>query len=164
MRLVIVLSVAVVALAAPEGYHYDPPAVSRSLSASQSSGSSVFGSGSQAQSSYYVQPQRAIEEVYKHVYVHVPPEDKEEYEAPRVIQPVSHKQKHYKIIFIKAPSPPAPKSVVVPPQPSSEEKTIVYVLHQKPEHQQEVIVQKPEPAKQNKPEVYFIKYKNRKEE
>ncbi|KXJ76588.1 hypothetical protein RP20_CCG009344 [Aedes albopictus] len=259
MRLVIVLSVVVAALAAPEGYHYDPPAVSStlyfpsvpsyvpevedcvepeahgqvqfhhelpsyshvqqpshvyqapvkttviqplktqvtyekqqvqsyqqqqassgswkeqqqqswgwagqgSLSSSQSSGSAVFGSGSHSQSSYYVQPQRAVEEVYKHVYVHVPPEDKEEYEAPRVIQPVSHKQKHYKIIFIKAPSPPAPKSVVVPPQASSEEKTIVYVLHQKPEHQQEVIVQKPEPAKQNKPEVFFIKYKNRKEE
>ncbi|XP_062554910.1 uncharacterized protein LOC134220007 [Armigeres subalbatus] len=135
-----------------------------SLSNSYSSGSAVFGSGSQAQNTVYVQPQPAVEEVYKHVYVHVPPEDKEEYVAPRVIQPVSHKQKHYKIIFIKAPTPPAPKSVVVPPQPSSEEKTIVYVLHQKPEQQQEVIVQKPEPAKQNKPEVYFIKYKNRKEE
>ncbi|XP_065095109.1 uncharacterized protein LOC135716924 [Ochlerotatus camptorhynchus] len=135
-----------------------------SSSAQQSLGSASWSSGEKKQASVWVKPQHTVEEVFKHVYVHIPPEDKEEYESPRVIQPVSHKQKHYKIIFIKAPSPPAPKSVVVPPQPSNEEKTIVYVLHQKPEHQQEVIVQKPEPTKQNKPEVFFIKYKNRKEE
>ncbi|XP_055548939.1 uncharacterized protein LOC129732262 [Wyeomyia smithii] len=117
----------------------------------------------QQTSSIWVKPQPTIEEVYKHVYVHVPPEDKEDYEAPRVIQPAAHKQTHYKIIFIKAPSPPQPKTVVLPPQPQNEEKTIVYVLHQKPEHEQEVILQQPEPAKQNKPEVYFIKYKNKEE-
>ncbi|XP_058819295.1 uncharacterized protein LOC131682099 [Topomyia yanbarensis] len=117
-----------------------------------------------AQSSIWVKPQHTVEEVYKHVYVHVPPEDKEDYQVPQIIQPAAHKQTHYKIIFIKAPNPPSPKSVVLPPQPQNEEKTIVYVLHQKPEHKQEVILQKPEPAKQNKPEVYFIKYKNKVEE
>ncbi|XP_058454655.1 eukaryotic translation initiation factor 4 gamma-like [Malaya genurostris] len=112
----------------------------------------------------WVKPQHTVEEVYKHVYVHVAPEDKEDYQLPQVIQPAAHKQTHYKIIFIKAPSPPSPKSVVLPPQPQNEEKTIVYVLHQKPEHKQEVILQKPEPAKQNKPEVYFIKYKTKEEQ
>ncbi|XP_053690772.1 uncharacterized protein LOC128739319 [Sabethes cyaneus] len=117
----------------------------------------------QQQSSIWVKPQSTVEEVYKHVYVHVPPEDKEEYEPPRVVQPAAHKQTHYKIIFIKAPNHPQPKSVVLPPQPQNEEKTIVYVLHQKPEQKQEVILQPPEPAKQNKPEVYFIKYRNKDE-
>ncbi|XP_039453462.1 homeotic protein female sterile-like [Culex pipiens pallens] len=139
---------------------------SSSWGVSSSSNANAWSSASQQQeqSSIWVKPQHHIEEVFKHVYVHVPPEDKEEYQPPQIIQPVAHKQKHYKIIFIKAPSPPSPKSVVVPPQPQNEEKTIVYVLHQKPEHRQEVIVQKPEPAKQNKPEVFFIKYKNQKQQ
>ncbi|XP_055641902.1 la-related protein Larp4B-like [Toxorhynchites rutilus septentrionalis] len=265
MRLVIVLSVVAAALAAPEGYHYEPPAISstlyfpsvpsyspevddceepapqpelaipQSLPAfanihqssyvhqtpitttiiqppktrivhqqvqpqiqsyhPQQSQSSVWGSSSghtqqlssvwgssntqqshqqsisfgsaykqPQQSTILIQPQAKVEEVFKHVYVHLPPEEKEEYEAPKIIQHVAKKQKHYKIIFIKAPNPPAPKSVVVAPQAQNEEKTLVYVLHQKPEHRQEVVVQNSEPAKQNKPEVFFIKYKTKKEE
>ncbi|XP_058061800.1 pyrroline-5-carboxylate reductase 1-like [Anopheles bellator] len=110
----------------------------------------------------YVQQPVVKEEVHKHVYVHVAPEEKEEIHQ-KVILPTYTKQRHYKIIFIKAPSPPTPAKVVLPQQPANEEKTLVYVLHQKPELQQEIVVPQPATAKPSKPEVYFIKYKTKKE-
>uniref|UniRef100_A0A1B0EVL2 DUF243 domain-containing protein n=1 Tax=Phlebotomus papatasi TaxID=29031 RepID=A0A1B0EVL2_PHLPP len=55
-------------------------------------------------------------EVQKHIYVHVPPPDHEVLPAPRVVtydRPV----KHYKIIFIKAPSPTPQQQPVLPAPP-----------------------------------------------
>lgn len=68
-------------------------------------------------------------------------------------------QKHYKIIFIKAPSPPAYQAPIIPVAPQNEEKTLVYVLVKKPEEQQEIIIPQAAPTQPSKPEVYFIKYK-----
>ncbi|KAH8280492.1 hypothetical protein KR018_008596 [Drosophila ironensis] len=96
--------------------------------------------------------------VTKNVYVHVPPEEPELYPAAAPIQTAVPK-KHYKIIFIKAPNPPAPVRQVLPPPVQDEHKTLVYVLVKKPEEQQPVILPAPEPTEPTKPEVYFIKYK-----
>uniref|UniRef100_A0A182R4W1 DUF243 domain-containing protein n=1 Tax=Anopheles funestus TaxID=62324 RepID=A0A182R4W1_ANOFN len=112
---------------------------------------------------HYVQQPVVKEEVHKHVYVHVAPEEKEEIHQ-KVILPTYTKQKHYKIIFIKAPSPPTVSKVVLPQQPVNEEKTLVYVLHKKPELEQEIVVPPPATSKPSKPEVYFIKYKTKKQE
>lgn len=74
------------------------------------------------------------------------------------------KQKHYKIIFIKAPSAPAYQAPVIPAQALNEEKTLVYVLVKKPDEQEDVVIPTAAPTKPSKPEVYFIKYRTQKEQ
>ncbi|XP_023947448.2 uncharacterized protein LOC112052551 [Bicyclus anynana] len=109
----------------------------------------------------YGPPQQPI--VHKHVYVHVPPPDNE---PPALRKPVyvPPPQKHYKIVFIKAPTPPTPTAPVIPLQPQNEEKTLVYVLVKKPEEQPEIVIPTPAPTQPSKPEVYFIRYKTQKQE
>ncbi|KAH8332396.1 hypothetical protein KR074_002618 [Drosophila pseudoananassae] len=121
-------------------------------------------SGVQHASGYNNAPQET--KVHKHIYVHVPPKDFEEEDAiqTRVHHQQGPKQKHYKIVFIKAPSAPAIRPPVVPPPPQNEEKTLIYVLHKKPEQEQDIVIPTPPPTKPSKPEVYFIKYKTKKEE
>lgn len=102
-------------------------------------------------------PQKLI--ITKNVYVHVPPPEQTEFIPSQVIEaPVP--RKHYKIIFIKAPAPPAPTVPVIPEQVQDIHKTLVYVLVKKPEAQPIIEIPKPEPTEPSKPEVYFIKYKN----
>ena len=96
--------------------------------------------------------------VQKHIYVHVPPPEPEEFRPQRPIS-VGQAQKHYKIIFIKAPSAPTPTAPVIPLQPQNEEKTLVYVLVKKPEDAPEINIPTPAPTQPSKPEVYFIRYK-----
>ncbi|EDV92804.1 extensin [Drosophila grimshawi] len=121
-------------------------------------------SGVQHASGYNNAPQET--RVHKHIYVHVPPKDFEEEDAvqPRVHHELGPKQKHYKIVFIKAPSAPALRAPIVPPPPQNEEKTLIYVLHKKPDQDQDIVIPSPPPTKPSKPEVYFIKYKTKKEE
>ncbi|XP_061399152.1 uncharacterized protein LOC133334853 [Musca vetustissima] len=119
---------------------------------------------SQYQSGYSNAPTET--QVHKHIYVHVPPKD---FEEEDVMQPVvrhqaAPKQKHYKIVFIKAPSAPVVRPPVVAPPPQNEEKTLIYVLHKKPEAQADIVIPTPAPTKPSKPEVFFIKYKTKKEE
>ncbi|EJY57581.1 AAEL017015-PA [Aedes aegypti] len=104
--------------------------------------------------------QQAI--IQKHIYVHVPPPEPEEVRVQRPLQ-VAPAQKHYKIIFIKAPSAPAYQAPQIPLQPQNEEKTLVYVLVKKPDEQQDIVIPTPAPTQPSKPEVYFIKYKTQKE-
>lgn len=73
-------------------------------------------------------------------------------------------QKHYKIVFIKAPSPPKQQAPVLPPIQQSEEKTLVYVLVKKPDEQPDIVIPTPAPTQPSKPEVYFIRYKTKKQE
>lgn len=96
--------------------------------------------------------------VHKHVYVHVPPPDNE-YPAPRRPISVAPPQKHYKIIFIKAPTPPTPTVPDIPLQEQDEHKTLIYVLVKKPEEAPDIHIPTPAPTTPSKPEVYFIKYK-----
>jgi hypothetical protein len=74
---------------------------------------------------------------------------------PIAPQPV---QKHYRIIFIKAPSPPV-ATISSFSTPQREEKTIVYVLVKKPDEVPEVVQPIPSSTVPSKPEVYFIRYK-----
>lgn len=110
-------------------------------------------------SSSYGPPQRQPV-IHKHVYVHVPPPEAPEYKAPKYIAPAPAPQKHYKIVFIKAPTPPTPTAPALPPlPPQDEEKTLIYVLVKKPEEAPELILPTQAPTQPSKPEVYFIRYK-----
>lgn len=98
--------------------------------------------------------------VHKHVYVHVPPPEAPEYKPPKYQAPPAPPQKHYKIVFIKAPTPPTPTAPVLPPLPAQdEEKTLIYVLVKKPEEAPELVLPTQAPTIPSKPEVYFIRYK-----
>jgi Domain of unknown function (DUF243) len=75
-------------------------------------------------------------------------------------------QKHYKIIFIKAPaggSSLSSSSAAIFPQ--NEEKTIVYVLSKKSDAELSASgdFPSPPPAIVSKPEVFFVKYKTQQE-
>lgn len=96
--------------------------------------------------------------IHKHVYIHIPPPEPDYgvETTPEVVQPV---QKHYRIIFIKAPTIAAPTAAQMPAiQAVSEEKTIVYVLVKKPDNSQ-APAPTPITTPPSKPEVYFIRYK-----
>ncbi|XP_037943226.1 uncharacterized protein LOC119676070 [Teleopsis dalmanni] len=104
----------------------------------------------------------------KHIYVHVPPEDLEgSKHAPVQLIQQEQPKKHYKIIFIKAPNSATPNyaQLAAATAPQSEEKTIVYVLVKKPEEPTVEEIQQIQQSSihSSKPEVYFIKYKTRKE-
>lgn len=98
--------------------------------------------------------------IHKHVYIHIPPPEPDyPPEIPNVntVQPV---QKHYRIIFIKAPTLAAPTAPpVAPALPINEEKTIVYVLVKKPDDLPIINLPTPPSTPPSKPEVYFIRYK-----
>ena len=72
---------------------------------------------------------------------------------------VPRAQKHYKIVFIKAPSPPNRPPPQIPPIPQNEEKTLVYVLVKKPDEPAPIEIPEAPVTPPSKPEVYFIKYK-----
>lgn len=99
--------------------------------------------------------------VQKHIYVHVPPPDHDDLVEQRYqIAPVQ-KQKHYKIIFIKAPSAPSinAQALLQRQQVQNEEKTLVYVLVKKPESLSEIqeLVPSAPPTPPSKPEVSVYK-------
>lgn len=108
-------------------------------------------------STYGVPSQTPV--VHKHVYVHIPPPETPEYKAPKYVPPVAPPQKHYKIIFIKAPTPPTPTVPEIPPIHQDEERTLIYVLVKKPEEAPEIKIPTPATTQPSKPEVYFIRYK-----
>lgn len=96
--------------------------------------------------------------IQKHIYVHVPPPEPEVVRPQQQIQ-AGVAQKHYKIIFIKAPSPPTPSAAQIALAQQSQEKTIVYVLVKKPDEVGDIQIPTIAPTQPSKPEVYFIKYK-----
>lgn len=98
------------------------------------------------------------QQITKNIYVHLPPDDPEDFQPPQVLEPTPAK-KHYKLIFIKAPEPPKPTVPIIPVQPQDEHKTLVYVLVKKPDSQPQIVLPTPETTTPSKPEVYFIKYK-----
>ncbi|XP_043528846.1 leucine-rich repeat extensin-like protein 3 [Frieseomelitta varia] len=158
--LLLVASTTVYSKPAPEPpSSYFPPS---SGGASFSSGSGSYGPPSLPDR--YGPPQQQPV-VHKHVYVHVPPPEAPEYKPPKYIPPAAPPQKHYKIVFIKAPTPPTPTAPALPPlPPQDEEKTLIYVLVKKPEEAPEVVLPTQAPTQPSKPEVYFIRYKTQKEQ
>lgn len=147
--LLLIASTTVYSKPAPEPpSSYFPPSSGASLS-----------SGSYGPPDRYGPPQQQPV-VHKHVYVHVPPPEAPEYKPPKYIPPAAPPQKHYKIVFIKAPTPPTPTAPALPPlPPQDEEKTLIYVLVKKPEEAPEVVLPTQAPTQPSKPEVYFIRYK-----
>nr|NP_001298417.1 extensin-like precursor [Papilio polytes]BAM19088.1 cuticular protein PpolCPT4 [Papilio polytes] len=150
-------SLAVAAVLACVAARPEPPSSYGPPSTSYGAPSSAYG----PPAPQYGPPQQPI--VHKHVYVHVPPPDNEIPRPPKQIY-VPPPQKHYKIVFIKAPTPPTPTAPVIPLQPQNEEKTLVYVLVKKPEEQPDIVIPTPAPTQPAKPEVYFIRYKTQKQE
>lgn len=100
--------------------------------------------------------------IQKHIYVHVPPAEPKEISQQKPIA-VAPPEKHYKIIFIKAPAPATPTAPSIPLQSEKEEKTLIYVLVKKPDDAPEINIPTPAPTQPSKPEVYFIRYKAEKE-
>lgn len=96
--------------------------------------------------------------VQKHIYVHVAPEEPEEIRHQQAIA-AAQATKHYKIIFIKAPSPPSYIAPHIQAQAQNQEKTLVYVLVRKPDEQQDITIPTAAALPPSKPEVYFIRYK-----
>ncbi|XP_013102262.1 uncharacterized protein DDB_G0285291 [Stomoxys calcitrans] len=101
--------------------------------------------------------------VTKDIYVHVAPEEgaQQQYQQPL---PQAPPRKHYRIVFIKAPSQDLSKTALRINQAPVEEKTIIYVLTKKADPLDlQAAIQETQPSKPSKPEVYFIKYKTQEE-
>ncbi|XP_042239024.1 glycine-rich RNA-binding protein GRP1A-like [Homarus americanus] len=88
----------------------------------------------------------------KTIYVNVPHP-----EPPRPLPPIAAgpPRKHYKIVFIRAPAPRPPPQPILPPR--TEQKTIIYVLHQRPLVHDQKVIQVP-PTETHDPEVFFVQY------
>ena len=89
----------------------------------------------------------------KTIYVNVPRPEAQPPPKPIAAGPP---RKHYKIVFIRAPTPPPPPQPILPPR--TEQKTIIYVLHQKPQQQEQNVISVP--SIKHNPEVYFVQYDN----
>ncbi|XP_034109806.1 uncharacterized protein LOC117571671 [Drosophila albomicans] len=97
-------------------------------------------------------------QVTKHFYLHTAPEDHDEQQIVRYVN-VGRPQKNYRVVFINAPASTTSKAKIIANIAPVEEKTAVYVLSKKSnalDVSAEVVTQRPV---NNKPEVYFIKYK-----
>lgn len=136
------------------------PSAGLSFSNAGFNSANSFSSSAEAAASFA--PSSGATLIQKHIYVHVPPPEQEEFNPPKTYS-FPAPQKHYKIIFIKAPTPPTPTAPTIPLQPQNEEKTLVYVLVKKPEDAPEITIPTPAPTQPSKPEVYFIRYKTQKE-
>ncbi|XP_065364154.1 probable basic-leucine zipper transcription factor Q [Calliphora vicina] len=102
--------------------------------------------------------------VTKDIYVHVAPEDGEDQRYQQPALPPAPPRKHYRIVFIKAPSQNINKAALRIQQAPTEEKTIIYVLTKKPDPLDlQAAIQDVQPKQPSKPEVYFIKYKTQEE-
>jgi hypothetical protein len=137
---VFVVFAAVVAVAAAQGYGVPSQQPSQPI-----------GGG-------YQQEQQHTPQVFKHVYVHVAPDEQAD-EQSRVIR-VPGGDKHVNIIFVKTPSSSSSQQteVILPEQ--DEHKNLVYVLLKKGEASSDVKIRRPAAPRQQKPDVYFIRYKD----
>lgn len=119
------------------------------------------GGGSGADFDYPATQSHQAPIIHKSIYVHVAPPDDEPPRKQRVILPNVPPKKNYQIVFIKAPTSPPPTAPIIPPPPQHSDKTLIYVLHPKPEDAPPIHIPPPPVTQPLKPEVYFIKYKNR---
>ncbi|XP_017056885.1 alpha/beta-gliadin MM1 [Drosophila ficusphila] len=109
-------------------------------------------------------PQQQQHLVSKDIYVHVPPAEEPEERYPQPVLPPAPPRKHYRIVFIKAPTPSVSKAALRIKQAPVEEKTIIYVLTKKPDPLDlQAAIEEAAPKQPSKPEVFFIKYKTQEE-
>ncbi|XP_037940525.1 keratin, type I cytoskeletal 9 [Teleopsis dalmanni] len=96
--------------------------------------------------------------VTKHFYVHSAPEDHDEQQIVRYVN-VGRPQQNYRVVFINAPSSSAAKAKIIANVAPVEDKTAIYVLSKK-SNELDVSAEVVTPAPvNNKPDVFFIKYK-----
>ncbi|CAL8126842.1 unnamed protein product [Orchesella dallaii] len=102
-------------------------------------------------------------DITKSVFVFSAPPDPFDYVPRQSVSKIPQRpQKHYQVLFINAPSPPPPHQHHVELPSPPELKTLVYVLVKKPERAPPINFIKSGPSgPSHKPEVYFIRYKNR---
>ncbi|XP_017140227.1 adenylate cyclase, terminal-differentiation specific [Drosophila miranda] len=120
------------------------------------------------QHQYQQQQQQQLQQqqhlVSKDIYVHVPPAEDPEEHYPQPALPIAPPRKHYRIVFIKAPTPSVSKAALRIKQAPVEEKTIIYVLTKKPDPLDlQAALEEVAPKQPSKPEVFFIKYKTQEE-
>ncbi|XP_055384114.1 uncharacterized protein LOC129613849 [Condylostylus longicornis] len=100
--------------------------------------------------------------VTKQFFIHAAPDEEDEIGADKVIH-IGPKQKHYRVVFIKAPHQNVQPGRIKVISPEHQEKTVIYVLSKKPnvfDIKTEVQQSHIEPTK---PDVFFIKYKTNEE-
>lgn len=115
------------------------------------------------QFSSHPQQQHVAPIVTKDIFIHAAPEEPEEqYSQPQL--PSQPPRKHYRIVFIKAPTQNIKQQSIRLSQAPTEEKTIIYVLSKKDDPIDiQAALQEIQPTQPSKPEVYFIKYKTQEE-
>ncbi|XP_026840039.1 uncharacterized protein LOC113564907 [Drosophila persimilis] len=180
MRGFIVLCLSAMALAAPQGYNYNPGPSGFGGVSTASGGAAFFQGSAQAapvqQQTFFQQPavhhQQQVQQVQqvqqqqqqqaivsKRFYIHSAPEEAEDYKERHIT--VGVPKRNYNVVFIKSPQRNNKKTIKISPA-SNEEKTVIYVLSKKGESdvQAEVVEQA---SSTSKPEVFFIKYKTQEE-
>ena len=91
-------------------------------------------------------------EVTRNIYVYDAPQQEA---APRAAPRNIPKPKvYYNLVFVRTPKPNALSEPVVVPPP--QQKTLIYVLNQKPNGQDQQVIEVP--SKFSKPEVYYVSY------
>lgn len=124
-------------------------------------GNTQVNSGSfQQTSSQYVEQQHGFQApiVNKYFYVHTAPSDDDQQEIVRHIQ-IGQPQKNYRVVFIDTPSSNSARAKIIAEVAPTEEKTAIYVLAKK-QNALDVSTEVVTPAPvNNKPEVFFIKYR-----
>lgn len=148
----------------PTGFGHESPS-SAGYNVGAGGSSSGYSTGAAVGTGYDYPTSQAHQApiIHKSIYVHVAPPDDEPPRKQRVIMPNVPPKKNYQIVFIKAPTAPPPTAPIIPPPPQHSDKTLIYVLHPKPEEAPPIHIPPPPVTQPLKPEVYFIKYKNREE-
>ncbi|EDV42846.1 uncharacterized protein Dana_GF18197 [Drosophila ananassae] len=187
MRGFIVLCLSAVALAAPQGYNYNPGPSGFGGISTSGGGATFFQGGAPQQvvqsvqavqpvqqQAFYQQPavqtthhhqqQHQVQQqpqaiVSKRFFIHSAPEEAEDYKERHIT--VGVPKRNYNVVFIKSPQRNNKKTIKISPA-ANEEKTVIYVLSKKGESDvnAEVIEQA---SSTSKPEVFFIKYKTNEE-
>ncbi|KAI8044787.1 uncharacterized protein LOC128252451 [Drosophila gunungcola] len=132
--------------------------------ASQQNQAAVYQPQPTQFNAYQPQQQQQQHLVSKDIYVHVPPAEEPEDRYPQPVLPPAPPRKHYRIVFIKAPTPSVSKAALRIKTAPVEEKTIIYVLTKKPDPLDlQAAIEEAAPKQPSKPEVFFIKYKTQEE-
>lgn len=112
----------------------------------------------------YASPSNSSAAVHKHIFVHAAPETYPQ-NAPRVrVLKPSNPEKHMQIIFVKSPTEASITETIVEMPPAEHPKTLVYILSKQLEEKNEnVRVIKSPATKPPPPEIYFIRYGEKRE-
>ncbi|XP_002133723.2 uncharacterized protein TwdlZ [Drosophila pseudoobscura] len=119
----------------------------------------------QGSRSYLPPPATAVEPIItKQFYSISPAEDPEELQPRTKHLVIGQPRRNYRVIFIRAPTPSSDQVKYTAELAPQEERTVIYVLARK---QQELraqdIVAPQQQAAEQKPDIFFIKYKTNEE-